>query len=330
MNSQGVTIIPVEDRNRWEQAHAFGGLPGQSWHYAWALAAEGIRPQLAVVVGADNSRMLVPFFSRTWNGATDVATLLGLSGASLSVPSHEPLALWREFAAAQGWVTGYLHFSNAVDIVDAETRPEEPKHVNEVFLLDLSTRDLMSAVSFNIRQKVRYSTRAGVESTLERNEISDVLPTLYANAASRLNVTKPYRFSAETLRRWVAAPNVLALGARKGDQVVAVSLFATAGQYAEYLVNAATDEGRHCTAWLLMNAAVQLKKAGVKTLNIAGGMNHHDGLYQFKRRFNGQPSNGISVGQIYDPPRYAQLNATLDEAWRTSEWFPPYRAPFDT
>lgn len=102
-----VRILSVEDRDGWEAEHEDGGLPSQSWHYAHALNASRIEPRLAVVC-AKGARMLILFFEREWRGRTDIATVPGLSGTSISPISSAPLSLWREYAAAQGWVAGYI------------------------------------------------------------------------------------------------------------------------------------------------------------------------------------------------------------------------------
>ena len=75
-------IVSLDERDRWEAAHRIDGLPSQSWRYASALNASGIEPKLAVVT-ARGARMLLPFFEREWLGTTDIATIRGLSGASI-------------------------------------------------------------------------------------------------------------------------------------------------------------------------------------------------------------------------------------------------------
>src|SRR5207247_966950 len=106
-----ICIVSLEDRDRWIAEHRDGGLPSQSWSYARALAASQITPELAIV-RSGGARMLLPFFRRDWQGTTDIATIPGASGASISRQYAAPLALWREFAVARGWVAGYIRLAS--------------------------------------------------------------------------------------------------------------------------------------------------------------------------------------------------------------------------
>src|SRR5712692_5686640 len=153
--TEDITILCLDDRDRWIAEHQDGGLPSQSWHYAWGLSATGVAPKLAVV-RAGGARMLLPFEVRSWCESTDIATILGLSGASITGGSGAPLVLWREFAAAQGWVAGYLQLAVTGDL-DAEQLHVAGQAVanNAVFLLDLRKEIALAALSDSIRQKIR-------------------------------------------------------------------------------------------------------------------------------------------------------------------------------
>src|SRR5712692_6838493 len=117
--TEDITILCLDDRDRWIAEHQNGGLPSQSWHYAWGLSATGVAPKLAVV-RAGGARMLLPFIERSRRGTTDIATILGLSGASMTPTSSAPLGLWQEYAAAQGWVAGYIQLALSVDLPAAQ------------------------------------------------------------------------------------------------------------------------------------------------------------------------------------------------------------------
>jgi hypothetical protein len=55
--AERITILTLEDRERWEAEHRQGGLPSHSWLYAWGLTASGFYPKLAVVENG-GARML--------------------------------------------------------------------------------------------------------------------------------------------------------------------------------------------------------------------------------------------------------------------------------
>src|SRR6266576_2484865 len=135
-----IEVLGIEDRERWLAAHRDGGLPSQSWHYAWALSASGIEPKLAIV-RSHGARMLLPFYERDWRGSIDVATLLGASGASIVPSSAAPLSLWHEYAVAQGWVAGYVQLSTSVEL-GGQVIVGELADLNEWFVLDLQPENL--------------------------------------------------------------------------------------------------------------------------------------------------------------------------------------------
>jgi hypothetical protein len=171
-----VSIVSIDERDRWEAEHAEDGLPTQSWRYAWALSASGLEPKLAVV-RAGGSRMLMPFFEREWMGSTDIATLLGLSGASIAPSSMAPLAQWREYAIAQGWVAGYIQLAASVAL-PAVTEGDELVTSNEVFFIDLRVADLLRRMSNIVRRKIRRAERSGVSLVVDRSLLSAALQRL--------------------------------------------------------------------------------------------------------------------------------------------------------
>ena len=152
-----VIVIGLDERERWEAECARGGLPSQSWSYAWGLSASGFEPRLAVVTSR-NSRMLLPFFERSFMETTDIATLPGLSGASIAPASDAPLSLWSEFASTQGWVAGYIQLASgiALDSVPARSRLVSR---NSMFVFDLHGWDIYRSVSRKFRKQHLYEGR---------------------------------------------------------------------------------------------------------------------------------------------------------------------------
>src|SRR5215469_3182682 len=138
----GVRIISLEQREIWDAEHRQGGLPSQSWDYAWGLRASGVEPKLAIV-RAGGARLVLPFFERDWRGSTDIATIIGHSGASIVGRSTAPLLLWRKFAISKGWIAGYVQLSpqtEAESVADAG----ELATSNVVFLLPLNQAEIPS------------------------------------------------------------------------------------------------------------------------------------------------------------------------------------------
>jgi len=318
-----VEIVTLEDRDRWLEAHREAGLPSQSWQYAWALSASNIAPRLAVV-RAGGARMLLPFYAREWHGSVDIATLIGTSGALIVPDSAAPLALWQEYATAQGWVAGYLQLSTSVD-VRGQTIAGELIDLNEWFVLDLSREGLFEGFADSVRQKLKRCSADGTMLVEDRSALSESLRRLFPLAMKRVGARPHYGFSPESLDRWAMEPSSVVLGARRNEAIEAVSVFVVAGHEAEYHINGSTERGRDLAAWLIWQAILRLQAEGVRSLHLGGGVTLGDGLYQFKRRFGGAPRTLRAVRQIYDRPRYLEL-CRLANVSPSYHWFPAYRA----
>lgn len=325
MSDETISIISVGERERWEAEHAQGGLPSQSWGYAYALAASGLDPKLGVVHAA-RSRMLLPFIERTWSGRVDIATTVGLSGASISPSSVAPLSVWRKYAVERGWIAGYIRLATSVELDEAlPTLAPVPNRT--VFLLDLARDNLLRSTSEIVRRKIRRAVRSGVIAVDDRRVLADNLKSLYPETMHRVGAGLQYDFSAETIERWVFDPSSVVLGASLGGSVEAVSIFCVAGSHAEYHVNGCTPQGRELAAWLIWEGIVRLCDRGVRVLNLGGaGARPNDGVYRFKERFNGVPKSVYAARQIYDRPTYDGL-CRLAGTTSGGEWFPGYRAP---
>ena len=319
-----VTVLTLADRDRWEGEHARGGLPGQSWHYAYALSASGLDPKLAVV-RAGAARMLLAYSERSWGDDTDIATIYGLSGAQIT-PSHPaPLVAWHEHAAACGWVAGYIQLG--MEVALGEPPPGSVLAAgNQVFLLDLQGRDVAAAASAIVRRKVRRALRRGWAVEDDREALVAAVRRLYPLTWGRTGGWSAHDFSSESLERWARDPDAVLVGARRGQgEVEAVSLFTVAGEQAEYHLNGSTEDGRELAALLIVGGAARLREQGVRTLNLGGGTRPGDGVFQFKQRFRGVLAPIRAVHQIYDRDRYAALCAAAGVD-RSERWFPAYRA----
>jgi serine/alanine adding enzyme len=323
---ENVELIPVEDRERWLAAHARDGLPTQSWGYAHGLAAAGRAPVLAVVE-AGGARMLLPFVERDWHGHVDIATPLGLSGASFSAASPAPLALWREYAAGRGWVAGYLQLAaraEAAVVPDGDTLSTS----NRVFVLDLDG-DPIAAAGAIVRRKIRRAEAAGVRVVDDRPRLADALVRLYPTTVARTAASSVYAFPEATLRRWCDDPAILVLGAERDGGIESVALFPTAGQHAEYSIVGSSPDGRDWAARLIAAAVERLRARGGRWLDLGGGVRAGDSLYDFKQRFHGIELPLRAARQIYDMERYERLCAQVGVAPQDGAWFPAYRARVD-
>jgi hypothetical protein len=97
---------------------------------------------------------------------------------------------------------------------------------------------------------------------------------------------------------------------------------------ADYLFNAATNDGRDHARALIWEAMRRLGAAGIPVLNLSGGVSEGDGLDQFKARFGGARRETEALKIVFDEGMYAELCAAagVDPLDRAG-YFPAYRAP---
>ena len=319
-----VRIILLEERDQWEEAHREGGLPCHSWGYAWALSSSGVDSKLAVV-RAGNARMLMPFFERDWLGTTDIATIVGLSGASITPASAAPLLLWREFAKAMGWIAGYIQLAVSVEL-DLACVPGQLATSNVIFVLDPQADRIFRPTSRSIKTKLRNAVRSEVVLIDDPVVLNAALQELYPATMQRVGAPPRYLFSSTTLERWVLDRDSLVLGAAVRGSIEAVYVFRTAGEYAESQILGTTEFGRELIPWLTFQGISRLRQQGVTMLNLGGGVRPGDGLYLFKKRLGASPRPLQAIHQIYDIARYEDLCRRADIASSAAARFPAYRA----
>src|SRR5262249_37862290 len=149
-------------------------------------------------VRSGDSRMLIPFFERPFMGTIDIATIPGLSGASISGNATDSLSLWREFAISQGWVSGYIQLAPFVELNTPILDSEIVAH-NAVFIFDLKHWDLNKAISRNFRHKIFEARQKDAVLVDDPTILAANLPRLYAEAVKRFEQADA--FSPETLTR---------------------------------------------------------------------------------------------------------------------------------
>ncbi len=316
-----IRIASLDDREAWHDVQARSGVPSHSWAFSNALSFSEIRPRLASVQLGD-SILTIPFYERRFQGEVDICTILSVSGAAMRPASPELLSAWAGFGVAQGWVAGYLQFEPGTDLLGVE----DSSRGNSIFMVDLSEADLLADASPIIRRKIRRGASQGAVLVQDRQALAKAVQNLYPKTMARSEASHAYDFSSRTLESWVLDPGSMVVGAARGSSIEAVAVFPVMGDRAEYHLGASSIPGRELSAWLIWQASTRLREAGVKMLNLGGGVRPHDGLYEFKRRFGGCPMPLHAVRQIYRPDVYQRLctETGVDPDPRTG-YFPPYR-----
>ncbi len=316
-----ITIAELENRRLWDQLVNLSGVPCHTWSNVEAYARSGLCPFL-VCVEYGSSRMILPIHCRSWGPHQDIATLVCVSGASLTGSAEPLLHAWKCYAASRGWVAGYLQFEpSASDALGPLATPG-----NTVFLLPIQNSDPLTSASTIIRRKWKQAEQQGVSLVDDGHALAGPLERLHPITMARSGASPHYAFSQASLRSWATASEHLVVGARRGVDIEAVMVFLVHGDRAEFHIGASTLEGRALTAWLLVEGIRRLGTRGVRTLNLGGGVRAGDGLCEFKRKFGGTGHRLPAVRQIYLPDDYnrlcRQVGVKADQTW-----FPGYRAP---
>jgi hypothetical protein len=315
-----IQIVSLDEKSRWDALHSRSGIPSHSWAFSHALSYSQVSAQLAAVQ-VDADALIFPFYQRRWQEQIDICTVLSVSGAVMRSARQECLSAWTEFAAAKGWIAGYLQFEPETDMSGiADAIPG-----NRVFLLDLSESNLLAKTSQNVRRKIRLAEKLGVELVEDRHELAAAGKRLYSETMTRSGALAHYGFSESTLASWILDPDSLAIGAAHRSQIEAVVMFPFMGPRAEAHVGGASTSGRELMAWLLWQGIQKLTELGVKRLNLGGGVRPHDGIYKFKEKFGGPSLALHAVKQIYQPETYKRLCSEANVPANTA-WFPAYRA----
>ncbi len=323
MSDGVITLFGLGDRSGWEAATAGSEtLPSQTWAYARGLAAAGLTPQLAVVE-AGEARLVLPFHERSFQGFTDIATLPGLSGASIHPASSAPLALWRDYAAGRGWVCGYLQLSISTGAL-AVAAPDDTMSRNALFVFDLATWAAERSPGHNMRKTLRRGEREGAVFCTDRDWLAEVFPALHAQAMARVGEAPV--FPPETLAIWADDPDVRFIGGGIDGQIEVAGLCRMRNGIAEGHLAGSTDAGRGLHAWLFARSAAWFATLGVRYYNIGGYGQPGDGLHMMKARLAATEHPLRAIRQIYRPDLFDSLCRAAGVA-ADAAYFPPNRTP---
>lgn len=278
-----------------------------------------MEPKLALVSTSEGG-MVLPFYERQWDGTTDICTWLSVSGAKLWGDPRSALLVWQDHARQSGWVAGYIQ----VEPCSLLPKVDGAVVGNAVFLVNLNQPDPLVSASQGLRRNIRQTESSGVVLVDDRPALADALVRIYPTAMERIGASPAYELPEAALRDLAHAEQSVVLGASYGDCVDAIVVAPYSQSLGEYFIGATTLRGRKLTAWLLSQVITKLRHAGVPRFNLGGGVNPHDGLAEFKRRFGGDPKTLGALCQVYDLKRYSSLTS-LFSAKSESRWFPAYR-----
>jgi hypothetical protein len=330
-------LIPLADAAAWRGA--LSGVPHAFAHTRESCQAMRLTSGWETFLYAfesDGVRIVCPLAERTERRdgeAVDVVTPFGFSGFVGDGDHPGFAARWRAFAAARGYVCGYIGLN---PLLQNPTHFDagEAQAANEVFALDLTLteEELFARLSENRKREVRRFARVvageGGGLVFDRARLLDFFLANYIEFFRERGASPAYLFSRATLEHLFGLEEVLAVGVERGGAVDAVSLFAHTPYAADFLFNVSRPEGQRWSAALLWHAVQWYRALGVPALCLGGGIRPGDGVARFKERFGARRLPLLGLKQVYRPEIYERLcrRAGVDSDPRTG-YFPPYRDP---
>jgi hypothetical protein len=323
-------LIPLDSPDEWRDAlrgipHAFA----QTWEHCYAMhLTNGLKTYL-YCFERDAVRIVCPFALREFDGYVDIVKPYGFSGFVGNGDCPAFSHYWKEFARQQGYVCGYLGV-NPIFEQSAYFAPDEVYSYNTVFVLDLtlSDRELFANLSENRKRQLRNWDQIASSLVLDRSAGADFFVSHYLDFVREKNAPSAYHFSEETLSFLTNLPNVLIVGARKDEKLVAVSVFGYTPDAGDFLFNVSVQEGRNYSAVLIWYGVQHLKALDVPLLNLGGGGHEDDSLADFKARFGSQKLPLRCAKQVYQREIYDQLCQRMNvDPNDMTGYFPAYRAP---
>lgn len=318
-------LIPLEQRRDWEQA--LDGVPhsfAHTWDHNHAIAASSGLATYLYSFASPDARVLCPLAERPAGDRSDVVTPYGFSGFVGAGEYGSFPSRWSQFANGRGFVCGYLIVNpvlpNSIGFDEAE-----PHRVLFVLDLGLEEEALFARLSSNRRRQVRRSDANPGALTTDRDSITEFFVETYPSFVAKRGAAGVYDLNEQSLREFCASSNVLLLGAQEDGRVVAASLFGFTPHAGDFLFNVSVEGGGPYSVMLIWAAVRELKKRGVPTLNLGGGVSEDDSLAEFKRRFGADEVTVRHAKQVYDPDAYAALCREAGVEPTTSGYFPAYR-----
>jgi len=328
-------LIPLAEPARWRaelesMPHAFGHRP----EYAAAAAkVSGLEIALWSHRG-EHGRALCVLGLREAPGGFDIVTPLGFAGFAIGGEVPDLAAAWTEDWRARGAISAYVQLSPFETPQDWHARlgPLSAwlRPAQDCWCWDLRPEpsQLFSAMAKKHRQLLQKWLREGAEVVRDQAELRAAFPALYQDFLSRQPMPAIYRYDAAALAELADAPGVIYVGARGADGAIeAITIFLYAGTRGEGFLNAATLPGRRHSRGLYWLAMQELRGAGVREVNLGGGIQPGDGLSEFKQRLGAQRSPTLALKQVFDQEAYDTACAAAGVESTREGYFPAWRRP---
>lgn len=323
------TRISIADEKAWTSAiQEFEPCASHSWAFNDAFAD----PNIELVVGrSDDLNVVCPVTHRLQAWGIELLSPLGYAGPLYSGTIRSIRQEWFDFWKSEGAVTGYLQLHPLLQQDQMLLFENEDAWVaNHNFTIDLTQTEAQfrSNLARDHRARLNKWFRGTVAiSQSPREKKVEAFVALYQDFAKRRGLSSLYTFDADVLYQMCQNPSVEIIAAETAEgEIEAVSLFPYGTHGAYYYLNGASEAGQNHARAILWTAMLHFKARGLQYLNLAGGIQTHDSLHNFKRRFGTTEHPTHALKQIYNSEVYERLCAHYQVDTSRTGYFPPWRS----
>jgi hypothetical protein len=324
-------LIALDNRDIWQEelcsiAHSYY----HTWEYAYAFFhREPNKVKLLVISGDKGKLVCCLSFREKRSGSLDIYTPYGFGGIILECSQgNESLFYdaWLTFAKQHDFVTAYIQQHPL--LTDCSKWGSDIYDHHRVYEIDL--RLPIDELWKNLQKGHRYEVNKLLKSTSvqissDKESLSELIMPLYQSTIERVGASNTYNFSEQTLQFLCETTQCLMFGASIQGKIEAIIIVVYNGEIAEYFLSATSNEGRIYTRLLLWEAIKALKKKGIHSINLGGGLKTDDSLDAFKRRFGGKHHTLKVIKQVINENKYNELCTDFGcSAEYDNKYFPPY------
>lgn len=276
---------------------------------------------LCIVCEEEGHILLMPFLRKKIKEYFDFETAYGYGGPIVNTQDQswitKVIVAMNTYFRENNYICGFVRFHPVLD--NAIYCKEEIKVIydRETVLMnvDESEDEIWNTqiISKN-RNMIRKAEKNGLRYVAEYNfESLNEFIKLYEETMKRLNADSFYFFEKEYYLKYIERLNNQAfLGTiRKDEKLISSALFMYSENYGHYHLAGSNYEFSNLGAnnYLLWNAALEMKKLGVKYFHLGGGYdcNPENSLLKFKKAFN-KNTKCFAIGKfIFNKDVYDQV-----------------------
>jgi hypothetical protein len=206
----------------------------------------------------------------------------------------------------------------------------EPTPIRNTVVMDLTNPDIMSSLTTNCRNRVRYAQKNGLTVYQEDPNDLETFIKLYYETMDKNNAETYYYFSMDffnNLVQLLEKDQISLFVVKHQEKVIASAYFLHYNDYVTYHLTGSIKEYLKYSPYnlLISYAANCFREQGYKSLHLGGGYKGNDDLFRFKNTFSKQPPLDFYIGRkIHCYESYQLLIKDLNVA---DNYFPLYRHP---